>query len=263
MKRYFWPAASIVAGLILGLGAVLWTATKEQVASVESAAPAAARRMEAQGSSGGSDAISYNLSSGRASASSAVLDTPTRSSANGVLSGVMGGAAHAPAVLDETVSSRQEVTSKASAHLPAETSTRQNRVSTSGAANASVSVLSPPAVAVYSDPSAAAAPAAEDPGISIAVPAGARAPIVFYDNVSRPAPQNAALDRIASDFQEVVSASPPPGMSQEIYWDEARKLADHRYEALYGFDAYNQLSMHAAREALAEKELLKQRFGTP
>jgi hypothetical protein len=95
------------------------------------------------------------------------------------------------------------------------------------------------------------------------VPAGARAPIVFYDNLSRPAPQKVALDRIATEFQEAVSASPPPGMTQEAYWDEVRKWADLRYQALYGFDAYNQLTMHAAREALAEKELLKQRFGTP
>ena len=261
MKRFFWPAVLVAVALILGLGAVLWPETQQQVVSVGSTAPGAARRAEAQASSSVADAFASDMFS--APASPAGLHAPTRSSVHGDLSSVMGGAAHAPAVGDETASSRQEVIPKAISNLPADSSARQSRGSTSATADSSGSVSSPPAVAVYSDPSPAVVPGAEDPEISVVVPAGARAPIVFYDNLSRPAPQKVALDRIATEFQEAVSASPPPGMTQEAYWDEVRKWADLRYQALYGFDAYNQLTMHAAREALAEKELLKQRFGTP
>jgi hypothetical protein len=95
------------------------------------------------------------------------------------------------------------------------------------------------------------APATRD--LNIAVPTGAKVPVVFYDNQARPLAQQQALDRIAGEFNEIIS-NPPPGYTQEEVWDAARKLADQRYTVLYGFDAFNQLSMRAAKEALKEKK---------
>ena len=95
------------------------------------------------------------------------------------------------------------------------------------------------------------APASRD--LNIAVPTGAKVPVVFYDNQARPLPQQQALDGIASEFNEIIS-NPPPGYTQAEVWEAARKLADERYTVLYGFEAFNQMSMQAAREALKDKK---------
>ena len=95
------------------------------------------------------------------------------------------------------------------------------------------------------------APATRD--LNIPVPTGAKVPVVFYDNQARPLPQQQALDRIANEFSETIN-NPPAGYSQQEVWDAARKLADERYTVLYGFDAFNQMSMQAAKEALKEKK---------
>lgn len=98
--------------------------------------------------------------------------------------------------------------------------------------------------------------------LEIAVPTGARVPVVFYDQQPRPAAQQAFLDRIAAEFSEVVS-SPPAGYSQQEVWEAARKIADERYTVLYGFDAFNQISMQAAKEALKDKKAASAQTAPP
>jgi hypothetical protein len=85
---------------------------------------------------------------------------------------------------------------------------------------------------------------------------------VFYDNQARPLPQQKALDRIATEFNETLN-NPPAGYSQQEVWEAARKLADERYTVLYGFDAFNQMSMQAAKEALKEKKASTAQAVTP
>lgn len=84
------------------------------------------------------------------------------------------------------------------------------------------------------------------------VPEGAKVPALFYDNESKPIPQQKALDRIAIEFQQNVSEI-PPGMTQEEVWEAARAIADERYITLFGYQAFNQYHLQAAKEALKEK----------
>lgn len=84
------------------------------------------------------------------------------------------------------------------------------------------------------------------------VPKGAKVPTLFYDNESRPTPQQKALDRIAVEFQQNVSEI-PPGMTKEEVWEAARAIADERYITLFGYQAFNQYHTQAAKEALKEK----------
>ena len=88
--------------------------------------------------------------------------------------------------------------------------------------------------------------------ITIPVPVGAKVPALFQDDTPKPAQQMKALDRIASEFEQNVSEI-PEGMTQEEVWDAARLIADERYMTLFGYQAYNQYHIKAAKEALKEK----------
>lgn len=85
------------------------------------------------------------------------------------------------------------------------------------------------------------------------VPEGAKVPTVFYDNTEKPLPQQKALDRIAEEFETNVSEV-PPGLTQEEVWETARSIADERYITLFGYQAFNQYHLKAAKEALKEKK---------
>jgi hypothetical protein len=88
--------------------------------------------------------------------------------------------------------------------------------------------------------------------INIPVPVGAKVPALFQDDTPKPPQQMKALDRIASEFEQNVSEI-PEGMTQEEVWDAARVIADERYMTLFGYQAYNQYHIKAAKEALKEK----------
>jgi hypothetical protein len=88
--------------------------------------------------------------------------------------------------------------------------------------------------------------------INIPVPIGAKVPALFQDDTPKPTPQMKALDRIASEFEQNVSEI-PAGMTQEEVWEAARLIADERYMTLFGYQAYNQFHIKAAKEALKEK----------
>ena len=88
--------------------------------------------------------------------------------------------------------------------------------------------------------------------ITIPVPAGAKVPALFQDDAPKPPQQMKALDRIASEFEQNVSEI-PEGMTQEEVWEAARLIADERYMTLFGYQAYNQYHIKAAKEALKEK----------
>jgi hypothetical protein len=126
-------------------------------------------------------------------------------------------------------------------------STADIQVATLGSAPAAATAMERPETATEET----ATPANRD--LNIPVPTGAKVPVVFYDNQARPIPQQQALDRIAGEFNEIIS-NPPTGYTQAEVWEAARKLADERYTVLYGFEAFNQMSMQAAREALREKK---------
>ena len=89
-------------------------------------------------------------------------------------------------------------------------------------------------------------------GITIPVPVGAKVPALFQDDMPKPPQQMKALDRIASEFEQNVNEI-PEGMTQEEVWDAARLIADERYMTLFGYQAYNQYHIQAAKEALKEK----------
>lgn len=84
------------------------------------------------------------------------------------------------------------------------------------------------------------------------VPEGAKVPTVFYDDTEKPLPQQKALDRIAEEFEKNVSEV-PPGLTREEVWETARSIADERYITLFGYQAFNQYHLKAAKEALKEK----------
>jgi hypothetical protein len=88
--------------------------------------------------------------------------------------------------------------------------------------------------------------------ITIPVPEGAKVPALFHDDVPKPAPQMKALDKIATEFEMNVSEI-PPGMTKEEVWEAARSIADERYITLYGYQAFNQYHIQAAKESLKEK----------
>jgi len=77
-------------------------------------------------------------------------------------------------------------------------------------------------------------------------------PALFQDDTPKPTPQMKALDRIASEFEQNVSEI-PAGMTQEEVWEAARLIAVERYMTLFGYQAYNQYHIKAAKEALKEK----------
>jgi hypothetical protein len=80
------------------------------------------------------------------------------------------------------------------------------------------------------------------------------------DRTPRTPQQQAAIDQIARDFEAAVS-DPPSGITQEETWTAARQLADQRYLTLFGYQAYNQYHLQAAKEAVKEKNA--QSTGTP
>jgi hypothetical protein len=88
--------------------------------------------------------------------------------------------------------------------------------------------------------------------ITIPVPVGVKVPALFQDDTPKPPQQMKALDRIASEFERNVSEI-PAGMTKEEVWEAARLIADERYMTLFGYQAYNQYHIKAAKEALKEK----------
>ena len=92
--------------------------------------------------------------------------------------------------------------------------------------------------------------------ISIPVPEGAKVPAVFFDGEEKPVAQQKALDRIAEEFEQYVTEV-PPGMKKEEVWESARGLADQRYITLFGYQAFNQYHLQAAKEALKEKKAIQ------
>jgi hypothetical protein len=90
----------------------------------------------------------------------------------------------------------------------------------------------------------------------IPVPPGAKVPALFLDEAQRPLPQQKMLDRMAAEFNETVS-NPPPGVSVEEVWEQARLSADEKYRILFGYAAYNAYHLQAAKEAVREKRALQ------
>jgi hypothetical protein len=90
----------------------------------------------------------------------------------------------------------------------------------------------------------------------IPVPPGAKVPALFLDEGQRPLPQQKMLDRMAAEFNEAVS-NPPPGVSVEEVWEQARLSADEKYRILFGYVAYNAHHLQAAKEAVREKRALQ------
>lgn len=122
------------------------------------------------------------------------------------------------------------------------------------AANSSGSGGAPPLLqstppGVVDIPMAAGVPIRE---ISIPVPEGAKVPALFLDDAPKPEPQMRALNKIAAEFEKNVSEI-PPGMTKEEVWESAREFADESYIMLFGYQAYNQYHIQAAKEALREK----------
>jgi hypothetical protein len=66
-----------------------------------------------------------------------------------------------------------------------------------------------------------------------------------------------ALNKIAAEFEKNVSEI-PPGMTKEEVWESAREFADQSYIMLFGYQAYNQYHIQAAKEALKEKRARSQ-----
>jgi hypothetical protein len=140
-------------------------------------------------------------------------------------------------------------------------SPRGNSVVSGGTGFAGAEADSPPVNAVGSGVIAGNGyPKATAPEISIPVPEGAKVPALFYDNEQKPIPQQKALDKIAREFEANVSEI-PPGMTKEEVWEAARSIADERYITLYGYQAFNQYHIQAAKEALREKRQREQSRG--
>lgn len=98
--------------------------------------------------------------------------------------------------------------------------------------------------------------AAQGSELVIPVPPGEKVPALFLDENPRPVPQQKMLDRVAAEFNEAVS-NPPPGVSVEEVWDQARLNADAKYLKLFGYAAYNAYHLQAAKEAVREKKSLQ------
>jgi hypothetical protein len=98
--------------------------------------------------------------------------------------------------------------------------------------------------------------AAQGSELVIPVPPGEKVPALFLDENPRPVPQQKMLDRVAAEFNEAVS-NPPPGVSVEEAWEQARLNADQKYLKLFGYAAYNTYHLQAAKEAVREKKGLQ------
>ena len=140
--------------------------------------------------------------------------------------------------------------------LPTTAASAGSSFSTEGSGSGSTATSYDPTSAP-SDAGFGGAPIRE---ITIPVPVGAKVPALFQDDTPKPAQQMKALDRIASEFEQNVSEI-PAGMTQEEVWDAARLIADERYLTLFGYQAYNQYHIKAAKEALKEKRARSQPTG--
>lgn len=89
--------------------------------------------------------------------------------------------------------------------------------------------------------------------IVLNVPTGAIVPAGFVDNTPRTPQQQKVLDQILTEFETNVS-TPDPGVTETENWNTARQIADQRYLTLFGYQAYNQHHLQAAKEALNEKK---------
>lgn len=84
------------------------------------------------------------------------------------------------------------------------------------------------------------------------VPTGAQLPAAFLDQRELPLPQRRAIDRMANEFIDAVSAD-IVGSNELAAWNSARASADQKYITLFGHAAYNALHLQAAKEAVREK----------
>lgn len=87
---------------------------------------------------------------------------------------------------------------------------------------------------------------------NIPVPAGAIVPAILYDNDPKTPQQQAAVERIISEFEKNISEI-PSGYSPSEVWEAARHIADERYLTLFGYEKFNQTHLSAAKEALKER----------
>ncbi len=122
-----------------------------------------------------------------------------------------------------------------------------------GTPSAEESETTAPNPAASASPGGANASQGETVEIVQEVPRGASVPALFYDEQPRTPQQSAALDRIARDFNEAVS-NPPPDVSETENWEAARRIADERYLNLFGYKAFNQHHLMAAKEAAKERK---------
>lgn len=83
--------------------------------------------------------------------------------------------------------------------------------------------------------------------VAYEIPAGMRAPVALLpDEPGLTAPVRAYLDKIREEFDAAIRSAADP----EAVWEEARDLADSRYQAAFGDDAYNRKTMQDAMDAL-------------
>jgi len=83
--------------------------------------------------------------------------------------------------------------------------------------------------------------------VAYEIPAGMRAPVALLpDDPDLTAPVRAYLDKIREEFDATIRSAADP----DAVWEEARDLADRRYQAAFGDDAYNRKTMQDAMDAL-------------
>lgn len=152
---------------------------------------------------------------------------------------------------------RGAVASMSSVSVPASTrkTTPDQSSSVSGFASVSSAGVSPakvlqPAYAISRDSTGGVQ---IEIGPDVQVPAVMASGAIPASTVNNQAAADAA-NRIADDFVKEVdeaSTSSSSSSSSGSRWDEAAELADERYRALYGTDAYMEMKLKAAKEALA------------
>jgi hypothetical protein len=104
--------------------------------------------------------------------------------------------------------------------------------------------------------------------LEIPVPVGAIVPAAFYDDQTRSPQQAKALAKIANEFQKNIASSTQSSSTTQgapnlnfkdpsSDWETARQIADHQYLILFGYQAYNQAHLSAAKDALQERRQLQ------
>jgi len=87
--------------------------------------------------------------------------------------------------------------------------------------------------------------------IAYEIEAGMRAPVALLPHDRPMSPQVAgALESIRQDFDREISSAADPA----AVWDDARKRADEAYKQMFGFEAFNQMTMQDAIDALQSRK---------